>query len=59
MIGLRKIAARGVNDKGVKKQTLFEGHLLRPEFVCFSRKSEHSGNFSSALTFSLGILSRA
>jgi len=42
-----------VNERGVKKQTLFEGCFLRLEFVCFSRKNEHSGNFSEALIFSL------
>jgi len=51
MIGLRKIASWSVNERGVEKQTLFEGSHKRPEFVCFSRRNEHSGNFSAALIF--------
>jgi len=55
MIGLRQITARSVNERGVKKQTLFEGRQRRSEFVCFSRINEHSGNFSGALIFSLQL----
>ena len=48
VLAFEKLPLGVVVIEAVKNKRCLRGAIGRPEFVCFSRKSEHSGNFSSA-----------